>query len=255
MTENTGTTSDSCACGCRCACDSESPVKLNSDVKIPDYLEKTYWWAYVRPWAIKTFERDWLIDLILWGNYKRLRDAALAGFGDDLQGKTLQMSCAYGALTPTLYGKVAASGGSLDVIDVVSHQLINLNRKLPKGHKANLMQMDASALSLPDATYDRVMLFFLPHEQPREIREKTFDQAFRVVKPGGTVLILEFAKPKWWHPLRYLWFPFLKFLEPFAPDIWLHDDVSAWLPKRYADKVVSRKMIFGSMYQLLLLKA
>ena len=42
---------------------------------IPSYLQDTYWWAYVHPNAVSFFERQWLVYLILWGNFARLRDA------------------------------------------------------------------------------------------------------------------------------------------------------------------------------------
>ena len=36
---------------------------------VPAYLEETYWWAYVHPNAVSLFERQWLVNLILWGNF------------------------------------------------------------------------------------------------------------------------------------------------------------------------------------------
>ena len=57
------------------------PVSLD----IPNYLEEIYWWAYVHPRAVKFFDRHALVNLILFGNYRRLRDDALA---KALQGKT-----------------------------------------------------------------------------------------------------------------------------------------------------------------------
>ena len=48
---------------------------------IPEYLHNTYWWAYLHPRAVYIFERQWLVNLILWGNFARLRDARLAGDG------------------------------------------------------------------------------------------------------------------------------------------------------------------------------
>ena len=36
----------------------------------------------------------------------------------------------------------------------------------------------------------------------------------RVVKPGGKIVIVDYALPRWWHPLRYLWRPLLARLEP-----------------------------------------
>ena len=52
---------------------------------IPAYLEKTYWWAYVHPRAVAFFERQWLVNLILWGNFARLRDSALDSLGETLK--------------------------------------------------------------------------------------------------------------------------------------------------------------------------
>ena len=77
---------------------------------VPLYLAVHYWWAYVHPNAVKLFERQWLVNLILWGNYARLRDAALTELGDRLSGRTLQVACVYGDLTSRL-GRQAASGG------------------------------------------------------------------------------------------------------------------------------------------------
>jgi hypothetical protein len=66
---------------------------------VPHYLKHYYWWAYIHPRAVKLFERQWLINLILCGNYVRLRDAVLAEWGDRLPGRTLQVACVYGDLT------------------------------------------------------------------------------------------------------------------------------------------------------------
>ena len=50
---------------------------VGTSAPIPAYLEKTYWWAYVHPNAIRLFERQWLVSLILWGNFGQLRDKAV----------------------------------------------------------------------------------------------------------------------------------------------------------------------------------
>ena len=71
-------------------------------IGVPGYLAKTYWWAYVHPRAVKVFERQWLVSAILWGNFGRLRDAALDALGERLPGRTLQIACVYGDLTEHL---------------------------------------------------------------------------------------------------------------------------------------------------------
>src|SRR5580704_17301017 len=76
-------------------CRGESEVDSGRGNAIPYYLTKHYRWAYVHPTAVKFFERQWLINLILWGNYARLRDSAVAELVEDLSGKTLQVACVY----------------------------------------------------------------------------------------------------------------------------------------------------------------
>jgi ubiquinone/menaquinone biosynthesis C-methylase UbiE len=218
---------------------------------IPYYLTAYYAWAYVHPRAVKLFERQWLVNLILWGNYVRLRDAALSELEESLSGNTLQVACVYGDLTNRLSGNVEKAGGSIDIVDVLPVQLGNLRDKLPKNAPVRLLTMDAAALELPDASYENCLIFFLLHEQPRQWREQTLREVLRVVKPGGKIVIVDYAKPHWWHPLRYLWRPLLATLEPFALDLW-REQIADWLPRCAA--VRSRKQLFfGGLYQKLVI--
>jgi ubiquinone/menaquinone biosynthesis C-methylase UbiE len=218
---------------------------------VPHYLSAHYWWAYIHPGAVRLFERQWLVNLILWGNYTRLRDAALADLGDS-PGRTLQVACVYGDLTGRLCHQVSAGGGTVDVVDVLPIQLSNLRAKLPGDAPARLLAMDSSDMSLPDASYDQALLFFLLHEQPRHYRERTLREVLRVVKPGGKILIVDYAKPAWWHPLRYLWRPVLARLEPFALDLW-REEIADLLPPLRPGAKLHRASFFGGLYQKLVI--
>jgi len=220
--------------------------------KVPDYLEKHYWWAYVRPRAIRFFERDWLADLILLGNYRRLLNLTLDTLGKSLPGLTLQIACVYGNLTEELRQRVSAGQGHLDVVDVLSAQLDNLRRKVPDP-AVRLLQRDSTMLGLPDANYDRVLIYFLLHEQPREVRLNTLQEALRVLKPEGHLMIVDFARPPRWHPMRYLWLPILTVLEPFAPALWT-ENVTDWAPLSQPEMLCQRQTVFGGFFQILLFK-
>lgn len=215
---------------------------------VPQYLKTYYWWAYIHPKAVGLFERQWLVNLILWGNYPRLRDAALADLGDRLPGRTLQVACVYGDLTCRLSERAAAAGGTLDVIDVLPIQLENLRRKLPAGAPVRRLQRDSTRLGVSDASYDRALVFFLLHEQPASDRERTLAEVMRVVKPGGTIVIVDYGLPRWWHPLRYLWRPLLASLEPFALDLWRRE-IAEWLPARRISRDLRRESFFGGLYR------
>jgi ubiquinone/menaquinone biosynthesis C-methylase UbiE len=231
-----------------CSWTAGKPIVAHSNPPIPDYLNAHYWWAYIHPGAVRLFERQWLVNLILWGNYVRLRDAALAEMGDSLSGTTLQVACVYGDLTNCLSRRAATAGGSIDIVDVLPIQLKNLRNKLPAEAPARLLAMDAKDLKLPDASYDRALVFFLLHEQPREWRERTLREVLRVIKPGGKLVIVDYAPPRWWHPLRYLFPMLLAKLEPFALDLW-REEISTWLPRPCAT-TSHKRLFFGGLYQL-----
>jgi ubiquinone/menaquinone biosynthesis C-methylase UbiE len=215
--------------------------------RVPGYLDQTYWWAYVHPKAVHFFEREWLVNLILFGNYKRLCDAALAELGEPVRGRTLQLACVYGDLTPRLCGRLAADA-RLDVVDVLPIQLRNLAAKLPRDERVALLEGDSSALACPDASYDQVLLFFLLHEQPEHVRRGTLAEAMRVVKPGGKVVIVDYHRPRTVHPLRPLMCQVFKHLEPFAMDLWDHC-VLDFLPAGVQPASVDKRTWFGGLYQ------
>jgi ubiquinone/menaquinone biosynthesis C-methylase UbiE len=216
---------------------------------IPQYLHDTYWWAYVHPRAVKVFERQWLVNLILWGNFARLRDAALAEMGESLPGRSLQVACVYGDFTPKLALRVA-DGGSLDVVDVLPVQLANLRDKLLPSSPVALVNRDAADLGFADASYDRVILFFLLHEMPLEVRRRTLGEAVRVLKPGGQLVIVDYHRPSGWHPLRPVMKWILRTFEPFAMDLWRHD-VAEWLPAEA--RIVKKDTWYGDLYQKLVI--
>jgi ubiquinone/menaquinone biosynthesis C-methylase UbiE len=218
------------------------PVALET----PRYLLDTYWWAYVHPAAVRFFERQWLVNSILWGNFGRLRDAALEALGPELKGRTLQVACVYGDLTERLSRRVP-SGGELDVVDVLPVQLDNLKRKLPADTKVKFRLGNSASLGAESASYDRVLLFFLLHEQPEEVRRQTLAEAVRVVKPGGQIVMVDYHRPRRWHPLRGLMTQVLARLEPFALDLWRHE-LTDWMPSRLW-RSVRKDTYFGDLYQ------
>lgn len=218
---------------------------------IPAYLQKIYWWAYVHPRAVKIFERGWLVNLILFGNYPRLRNAALDEIGHPTNGRTLQVACVYGDLTPRLLERHTGKA-TLDVIDVLPIQLQNLQRKLGPDSGVSLFQRDSAALGFADASYDRVLIFFLLHEQPESVRRGTLAEAFRVVKPGGKIVIIDYHRPSKWNLLRRPLQALLKRLEPFADDLWQHD-LAFYFPSDIKHSGMSKRTFFGGLYQKIVL--
>lgn len=231
--------------------DERRPAR-DSAAGIPDYLQKVYWWAYLHPNAVRVFEREWLVNLILWGNFSRLRDAALDEFGERIEQQVLQVACVYGDFTQRIAARLYGAG-RLDVVDVAPVQLANLRRKLGEDSPVRLHRQDASALDFPDASVDATLLFFLLHEQPEAVRRATLAEARRVTRPGGKMVIVDYHRPARWHPLHLPMRLVLSTLEPFALDLW-RQDVAHYLPPDIDPAAISKTTAFGGLYQKVVIR-
>jgi ubiquinone/menaquinone biosynthesis C-methylase UbiE len=218
-----------------------------AQVPIPEYLQKTYWWAYVHPNAVRVFERQWLVNLILWGNFARLRDAALQELGEVIDGKVLQVACVYGNFTEHLVKRLGPQG-SLDVIDVAPVQIKNLHAKLKNTSQVTVLRQDSTDMQFDNASRDAVVVFFLLHEQPVEVRRKTIAEALRITKPGGKLIFVDYHRPVASNPFRYVMVPILTTLEPFAMDMW-RGEILDWLPTEIQITKVDKQTYFGGLYQ------
>jgi ubiquinone/menaquinone biosynthesis C-methylase UbiE len=200
---------------------------------------------------VHIFERQWLVNLILWGNFARLRDAALNEMGSVIKGRVLQVACVYGDFTEHMVRRLGPLG-SVDVIDVAPIQINNLHAKLRLAgadhSRVNALLQDSSDLHFADGSHDDVVVFFLLHEMPTDVRRKTVAEALRVTKPGGKLIFVDYHKPRAWSPFRYLMVPVLTTLEPFAMDVWNHE-IASWLPEGAAVAKLEKKTYFGGLYQ------
>ncbi|HEX7650726.1 MAG TPA: rhodoquinone biosynthesis methyltransferase RquA [Noviherbaspirillum sp.] len=228
----------------------ESP-RSSQRVAVPAYLQKIYWWAYVHPNAVRFFEREWLVNLILFGNYRRLRDIALADLVQAPQGRTLQVACVYGDLTPRLHTALDGKG-ELHVVDVLPVQLANLRRKLPSKSGVTLWQRDSAAMGFPDASFNQVLMFFLLHEQPEAVRRRTLAEACRVVKPGGKIVIVDYHQPSRWNPLGLPLQILLRRLEPYARDLF-SNELESFLPEDVKLAGMQKDFFYGGLYQKVVL--
>ena len=215
---------------------------------IPDYLQDTYWWAYLHPKSFYFFERDWVVNLILWGNMKKLTRAVLDEMDLQPHSRVLQVACVYGNFSSQLATHLGQTQSRLDLVDVAPIQLRNAERKLNGQDNVTFHHRDSSSLTFPNASFDETVVFFLLHEQPEDVRRKTIEEATRVTKPGGRVIFVDYHGPRRSNPLRYVMKPILSWLEPFAMDLW-REELSAYLPENIKAEQIRSEFYFGGLYQ------
>ncbi len=222
-------------------------LRLSAHLPIPKYLSQTYWWAYLHPLGVRVFERQWLVNLILWGNFGRLRDSVLRELDATKPSQVLQVACVYGNLTDRILSRLGCAG-HLHVVDVAPVQLKNLTEKLSNTERVTLHHQDSTQLEFPDASFDQVVVFFLLHEQPESARTRTVAEAARVVKPGGKLIFVDYHRPRRLNPFRYIMQPILRTLEPFAMDLW-QKEIEDLMPTAVVPRQVQKRTTFGGLYQ------
>jgi ubiquinone/menaquinone biosynthesis C-methylase UbiE len=221
--------------------------------QIPDYLQETYWWAYLHPKALKFFEREWMVNLILWGNMDRLTQAVLDDLDPPQHSRVLQVACVYGDFSNKLARHLGRNGSRLDIVDVAPIQLKNVQEKLAGNDNVGFHHQDSTALRFPAATFDETVVFFLLHEQPEDARRKTIEQAIRVTRPGGRVIFVDYHGPRKSNPMRYVMKPILTWLEPFAMDLW-REELPAFMPADIDAARLRSDFYFGGLYQKVVLQ-
>jgi len=214
----------------------------------PEYLSRHYWWAYIHPWAVKFWDHLPIVNAILLFNYSRLRDAVWREFDGLENADVLQIAAVYGNVSPGIADRVVKGGGRFDIVDILPIQLDNVRRKLSSLRSIRLLNQDSEKLNLASASYDKVLLFFLLHEQPDDAKARTLAEALRVLKPGGDLIVVDFAKPYRWNPFRYLWRIFLAIFEPFALAMWWND-VADMLPPNARRWPMRNERFFGGLFQ------
>ena len=187
---------------------------------VPEYLARYYWWAYLWQRSIWFFDHQPIINAILFGQYDKLLLKTLAQVETKPGARLLQLTCVYGKLTPSL---LHHSENEVHLCDVAIRQLrLAQNKTIDVSARCHLSRMNAEALAYANNAFDQVIIFFLFHEMPPQARQHVYDEIARVVKPGGSVLITEYATT----PRRHLLYRFpptrwlLGHLEPFLPGFW-----------------------------------
>ncbi|MCB1955828.1 MAG: rhodoquinone biosynthesis methyltransferase RquA [Rhodocyclaceae bacterium] len=214
----------------------------------PEYLLRTYRWAYLDRRWLRWLDRPVVVSAILWGNARRLMARAIATFRPGQ--RVLQAAAVYGDFSQRLLDRLG-EGGHLDVVDVAPLQVANVRRKL-RGRPNVSTRVADLAVAAPGA-YDGVCCFFLLHEVPPHVRGPIVDNLLRAVAPGGHVVFVDYHLPVRLHPLKAPMGWIFRHFEPFAESLTRQEIVElAAEPERF---VWDKQVLFGGLYQIVTARA
>jgi ubiquinone/menaquinone biosynthesis C-methylase UbiE len=137
---------------------------------------------------------DFVVNVVILGQARRLRkmtvDQALIKPGDCV----LDVGCGTGEVT--LLAKTRAKNGKVYGIDP-SPEMIAVARKkaLRKGLDIDFRMGVIESLPFPDASIDVVTSSLMMHHLPEKLKARGLTEIYRVLKPGGRLLIADFMRP------------------------------------------------------------
>lgn len=140
---------------------------------------KHYSWAYVWPRAVRFWDRDICVAMILWFYHKKLQKEVRKELAPGM--KVLQSSNVYGTYVQNL-ARYLGPLGKLDMIDVMPIQVERAKIKLAAYPNASARIADAASPG-GDPPYDAAVSYFLQHEVSEKQRTEIVNALLRHVRP------------------------------------------------------------------------
>lgn len=222
--------------------DVPSSAPDSTSVSLPEYLEKTYTWAYLNPKTVPFLSSAPVVAAILWGNADRLIKRTVAEIEEG--HSVLQSAAVYGRFSTEL-AKAVGKSGHLDVIDVAPIQVETAKKRVEGFDNAHVKLGDASIVQ--SKSYDRVVCFFLLHEVPEDVKHKVVNAMLASIKNDGKVVFVDYHKPSGYHPLKPVMSLVFDYLEPFAKGLW-GKEIQDYCDNA-SDFIWQKETVFGGMYQ------
>ena len=137
---------------------------------------------------------DFAVNLTTLGQARRLRkmtvDQALIKPGDSV----LDVGCGTGEVT--LLAKTRVKAGKVYGIDPAPEMIAVARRKAAhKGLDVDFRVGVIETLPFPDSSIDVVTSSLMMHHLPEELKIRGLAEIYRVLKPGGRLLIADFMRP------------------------------------------------------------
>ncbi len=121
--------------------------------------------------------------------FTRLAELSGAGRGD----RILDVGCGTGYFTRVMAAAVGPDGTAHGVDP--SRAVIDRARGVTRAGNCTFSEGIAQALGAADGSYDVVVSSLMIHHLPDELRQPAIGEMFRVLRPGGRLLIAEFRPP------------------------------------------------------------
>jgi demethylmenaquinone methyltransferase / 2-methoxy-6-polyprenyl-1,4-benzoquinol methylase len=172
--------------------ESQEPEAFFGYQRIPE-TEKTRW--VLRHFNSVAKQYDFMNTLLSFGIHHTWKRAAVNAMGLTPGGRVIDVCGGTGDLS-ILAARKIGHGGDVTIYDINRAMIVAGREKTANsGVPAPIYAVEGNAeeISFPDKTFDAAMVGYGIRNVTR--MKKGFEEMYRVLKPGGTLMCLEFSKP------------------------------------------------------------
>jgi len=171
-------------------------VMPGGELKQAERERKTAPWEKGRQWdrLAPFYNLGCKLLFLPFGGEKRVRRRFL-DFANVMRGASLlDLGCATGVLTRLVAARTGSSGRAIGV-DRSRAMLARAARGAAAGGSSGrpeFVEADLAELPFADSSFDRVLAFMILHELPSETRRAALQEAARVLRPGGRLVVADY---------------------------------------------------------------
>lgn len=141
---------------------------------------------------------DCLEPILLLGRQEPYNDSIIDALALEPNHRILDLGCGTGVLTRLIGDRLDAGiGGFCLGIDAAA-KMIAVAEKKRASETCRFEVMAAENLTLADGSFDAVVSSLFFHHVPLDLKQKALYESFRVLKPGGHLVIADMHIPTTW---------------------------------------------------------